>query len=214
MRACAHASLIAALCLPTAMMFSACASGSPPEASAPDGAKEKPEHPGDTKAETKPAEGAATPSANATTPNAPAATTTERKDPQTAADCKAVLSEIVNEPPKDGVVMNNAQPVEEGKSSRYTSMTDLVKSKRDAFRCCFDLWAKNNPGQRGKISFYWELSPDGTLKAANVVKEKSDVSAPEVESCMVDLAKSMTYPKSPNGQVTKFTMPFEFKAHR
>ena len=126
-----------------------------------------------------------------------------------------MLTEITNEPPSSGVVMNNAQSAKDpDASSRLTPMADVVKSKRDAFRCCFDLWAKNNPGQKGKVTFVFELAPDGTLKSSKVDPDKSDIKAPEVESCMVEVSKSLTYPKSPTGKVTIFSYPFEFKAHR
>ncbi|MDI3283182.1 AgmX/PglI C-terminal domain-containing protein [Polyangium sp. 15x6] len=213
MRACATASFFATLSLTFAALFSACASGSPPEASSPEASPDKAAS-GETatpKEEAKPGQGAATADQAA----APTPPPVQRKAPEKASDCKDMLAEITNEPPASGVVMNNAQTAgDAGASDRFQPMSDLIKSKRDAFRCCFDLWAKNNPGQKGKVAFTFELAPDGRLKEAKIKREDSDITAPEIESCMQDVAKGLTYPKSPSGKDTIFTYPFEFKARR
>jgi hypothetical protein len=212
MRACATASLFAVVSFAFTAMFSACASA-PPDATTPEGGN-KPAVEGesakkDDPSSTTPGEGQTAAGTSATTaPQAP------RKDPDSVADCKQLLTEITNNPPANGVVMNNAQAADAGTSDRFTPMSEVVQSKRDAFRCCFDLWAKKNPGQKAKVTFVFELAPDGTLKSSKVDHDKSDMHVPEVESCMVDVSKSMTYPKSPSGKVTLFSYPFEFKAHR
>lgn len=218
MRACTTATFVAFLGLAFAGTFSACASGSPPEATSPEGSADKPAADAKTdttekKDEPKAAgEGAtAAAPADATKATAPAA----KKEPQTAADCKEMLTELTNEPPAGGVVMNNAQQAKEGEtSSRLTPTAEVLKSKRNAFRCCFDLWAKNNKGQGGKVLFVLELAPDGALKSSKVDQDKSDIKAPEVESCMSEVAKSLTFPKSPTGKLTTVSYPFEFKALR
>lgn len=58
------------------------------------------------------------------------------------------------------------------------------------------------------------IKPDGTLKGVSFANAPNRVSAPDVESCMSDLAKSLTYPRSPSGKETKFTYPFDFKARK
>jgi len=216
MRACATASFFATLSLTFAALFSACASESPPEANSPEASPDKA-----TSGEGATApkdEAKATPGAAATDQGAGAAQTpppAARKAPEKASDCKDMLAEITNDPPESGVVMNNAQTAgDAGASDRFQPMSELVKSKRDAFRCCFDLWAKNNPGQKAKIAFTFELAPDGRLKQSKIKKEESDVTAPEIESCMQGVAQGLTYPKSPSGKDTLFTYPFEFKARR
>ncbi len=215
MRACVTASLFATFSFTFAALFSACASGAPPESTTPEASTEKPANgeaaakKDETKSETP---GAAAGDPGASTPPSAAAA---RKPPEKASDCKDMLAEITNEPPQSGVAMNNAQAAgDAGASDRFQPMTELVKSKRDAFRCCFDVWAKTNPGQKGKVAFTFELAPDGRLKTAKIKHEESDIHAPEIESCMQDVANGMTYPKSPTGKDTLFTYPFEFKARR
>jgi hypothetical protein len=135
------------------------------------------------------------------------------KAPTSVADCKEMLTEITNDPPDAGVVMNNAMTASDaGSSDRLQPMVDLMKSKRDAFRCCFDLWAAKNRGAEGGVTFVINLKPDGTLNEAHVDQAQSKIKAPEVESCMVDLAKTLTYPKSPSGKETMYKHRFDFKA--
>ena len=106
--------------------------------------------------------------------------------------------------------MNNASP--DAGSTRLQPMMELIGQKRDGFRCCFDIWAKDHPGVNGRVTFNFELKPDGTLIKAESDKTESTITAPEVESCMVDLAKSLTYPKSPTGKQTTYRHRFDFKA--
>jgi hypothetical protein len=147
----------------------------------------------------------------------PPATTTERLKaaPRSAADCKQVLSDITNAVPDAGVVMNNAMTAgDAGRSDRFQPVAELIKSKNDAYRCCFDLWARKHPEAAGKelpIKVQWNLKADGTLESAEVDKTASQLDEPEVSSCMVDISKSLTYPPSPSGKLTKFTYVFQFK---
>lgn len=119
-------------------------------------------------------------------------------------------STITNEPPAGGRVVANAAPT--AGSDRMQAMMDLIKDKRDGFRKCFDLWGKKNPGQAGKIAFQFFLKPDGTLEKAAFKADEGDIHTPEVETCMIDFAKTLTYPKSSVGKDTVYTHRFEFKA--
>jgi hypothetical protein len=125
------------------------------------------------------------------------------------------VSDITNDPPANGVALNNAMTTKDaGASDRLAPLTDLIRSKRDGFRCCFDIYAKTHPGAHGGVKMVIELKSDGTVKNVSFADAPERVSAPEVESCMSDLAKGLAYPKSPSGKETKFTYPFDFKARR
>jgi hypothetical protein len=208
MRACATANVAALLAALSVGLVASCTGGSPPAQPPPV------------------ATGAPAPLASATptpppgpavTPPASSAASAEkpRKPPETARDCRDLVTEITNEPPEKGVVMNNAlTAADAGASDRMKPMIDLIKSKRDGFRCCFDLWTKGHPGESGRVTLRFDLAPDGTLKKAEVKQDESTVHAPELEACMVDLAKSLTYPRSPSGKQTELNYPFDFKARR
>jgi hypothetical protein len=59
-----------------------------------------------------------------------------------------------------------------------------------------------------------ELDREGAVTGVSFDDAPDRVAAPEVESCISDLAKGLAYPKSPSGKKTKFTYPFDFKARR
>jgi hypothetical protein len=201
MRACAvaHVGFLGLVAL--GALFAACSGGAAPP-SPPTGGGPDPQGSADLGASPAPAP----------PPPAPAAPI-PKKEPQTGADCKHLASVITNEPPSGGVVMNNAMTsADAGTSDRFASMVDIVKAKRDAFRCCFDLWGKNHRGGAGKVVAVWTLKPDGALEKIEVDAAKSTLRAPEVDACIVDVAKGLTYPPSPSKKMTTFTYPFDFKA--
>ncbi|WP_437758019.1 AgmX/PglI C-terminal domain-containing protein [Sorangium sp. So ce1389] len=220
MRPCATASAVFTGVLLAATLFAACSSGttppSPPESASP-GAAPPPESQPTGATESQPSAAAApgaadqgTAASGAAAPAQPAAG--RKKAPETVEDCKAIASEITNEPPDGGVVMNNAMTsADAGSSDRLQPLVDAIKARRDGFRCCFDLYARKHPGAQGRVTWQLKLKPDGTFEEATIVRDKSDVTAPQVESCMEELAKSITWARSPSGKETVLTYPFDFK---
>ena len=200
MRACATANAVFLGLACATLGFAACSSGSTP-----------PQPP--------PAPDAVATSPTAAAPIAPAAVAPEapksKPQPRTAADCKVLISEITNDPPAGAVALNNAQTARDaGATDRLEALTNLIKSKRDAFRCCFDVWAKDHAGAQGSMRLVLKLKPDGALTSVEFDDVPNRVSAPEVEGCIGDLAKSLTYPASPSGKETKFRYPFDFRARK
>ncbi|WP_437280724.1 AgmX/PglI C-terminal domain-containing protein [Sorangium sp. So ce375] len=227
MRPCATASAVFTGVLLAAALFAACSSGTAPP-SQPDSAPlgtSPPSPPPASQPTPATAPGAADPGATApgaadpgaTAPGAAAPAQPDRpasrkKAPETVEDCKVIASEITNEPPDGGVVMNNAMTgADAGSSDRLQPLVDAIKARRDGFRCCFDLYARKHPGAQGRITWQLKLKPDGTFEEASIVRDKSDVTAPQIESCMEELAKSVTWARSPSGKETVLTYPFDFK---
>ena len=216
MRPCATASAVftGVLLAATLSLSGACSSGtappSPPD-SASLGASPTPASQPPTAADP----GAAAPGATdpgAAAPAQPDKPAARKKAPETVEDCKVIASEITNEPPEGGVVMNNAMTsADAGSSDRLQPLVDAIKARRDGFRCCFDLYARKHPGAQGRVTWQLKLKPDGTFEEATIVRDKSDVTAPQVESCMAELAKSTTWARSPSGKETVLTYPFDFK---
>jgi hypothetical protein len=200
MRACASANAVFLGLVVSTLGFAACAGGStPPEAPPTQAATAAP----------------ATLSSVAPLPFQSPDAVKGKPNPQTPSDCRDLVSDITNDPPDGGVFLNNAMTAKDaGSSDRGASMTDIVRSHRDGFRCCFDLWAKTHAGAQGGMKMIIELEPDGAVTKVSFDDAANRVSAPEVESCMIDLAKGLAYPKSPSGKKTKFTYPFDFKARR
>jgi hypothetical protein len=207
MRACAVTNAITLGLLLAVAGFAACAGGQAPPSPSPS-------TPGSVMVE-----GSPTPTAVASlATSAPLIDPPKKPPPQSAADCKQALSDVVNVPPASGVVMNNAMTAgDAGPADRFQAMTELMKSKNDAFRCCFDLWSKNHKDQAGReipLKLVINLKPDGTLVSSSLDASASQLDDAEVTSCMLDLTKAMSYPRSPKGMDTKFTYTFFFKVRR
>lgn len=214
MRPCATASAVFTGVLLAATLFVACSSGTSPP-SPPDSASLGASPPSASPPAASQPTAAADPVAadlGAAAPAQPDKPAARKKAPETVEDCKVIASEITNEPPEGGVVMNNAMTsADAGSSDRLQPLVDAIKARRDGFRCCFDLYARKHPGAQGRVTWQLKLKPDGTFEEATIVRDKSDVTAPQVESCMAELAKSITWARSPSGKETVLTYPFDFK---
>jgi hypothetical protein len=198
MRACATANAVVIGLVLSSVGFAACSSSSPPQ---PVAGPDAP--PPSGSAADMPSEVAPPPDMSA------------KKAPTTMAECKDIIGNgsAPNDPP-NGTVMNNAMTAgDAGSSDRMQGLVDIVKGRRDGFRCCYDLWSKKNPGQEGKIVMVWSLKAKGELDKVTVDATKSTLKAPDVEACMINIASSLAYPPSPSAKVTTFSYPFEFRAH-
>jgi hypothetical protein len=137
--------------------------------------------------------------------------------PPPAETAAAVGSaESINEPPDAGTVMNNAQPAADaGSSDRLEGIKNAVLASREKFRACFDTWAKTNAaGKEVNVMLSIKLNPDGSFVSAAFDTSKTDLSDKTAESCMVEVAKSLSYPASPSGKETTYRHPFVFKARK
>lgn len=163
--------------------------------------------------------------AHPTTSAPPRASTGEAATPDAAASGsetpgpgpgEAGSAELVNEPPDGGVVMNNAQPSKDaGSSDRLEGIKDAVVKSRDRFRACFDAWAKTNTaGKEVNVLLVIKIDPKGAFMSAAFDPAKTDLTDKTAETCMVDVAKSLTYPESPSGKETTYRHPFAFKARK
>jgi hypothetical protein len=131
--------------------------------------------------------------------------------PASASDCKDLASESSGAA-SAGAPMSNATLVPgAAPSDRFLPLTELIKSKRPAFRCCFDVWAKKSASAAGDVRMVVKLAPDGSVKDVSFADTANRLQAPPVEACISDIAKSLKYPKSPAGKETTFTFPFNFK---
>jgi hypothetical protein len=126
-----------------------------------------------------------------------------------ARGCQSPTSRIVNSPPAGGVVFNNAMHRKDaGNLDRLQGVVDAVGAHANSFRCCFDVWAAQNPGVVGKLLLEIELAADGALSAARVNAERSTVAEAVTVACVLEVARSAAYPASPAGRATLVEVPF------
>jgi hypothetical protein len=150
---------------------------------------------------------------------APGATSTPAPTPSaaptSAADCTDLAVDITNDPPDGGVPMNNATTAgDAGSSDRLATILERVQKHRQRFRCCFDLWGRNHPGEEVKVTLSLELEPDGKLAKASFKRDETQLDDTGVEGCMRDVAAKIDFPPSPSGKLTTYNHRFQFKARR
>jgi hypothetical protein len=137
---------------------------------------------------------------------APAATTASPAasappKPKTAAECKALTSKVTTP------VLNQ--------TDTQLQMRDLFQAYHETFRCCFDaLYAPQNPGVGGKVVLLVHIDANGTFESTEIVAAETTVPSTEVQQCMVDIAKSLPYPKPLSGKDITYRRNFDFKPRR
>lgn len=225
MRTCATAHAIFTVLAAGVWTFAACSGSQTPEAGAgpePPAPTAEPEpeasHP------VKPTENAEASSVEGDAAGPDAADQKSRAAIMAAKCSDPMVSMITgkgeSEVPEKGVVMNNAQPNTKDKSGndakeksdRFQPIIEVISKKRPVFRCCFDLWSKENPGKSGSVTLSLHLDPKGRVLATSWVPGASTLEAPLVGECIAQTARKLEYPSSPSGKETTLNYPFKFNA--
>jgi TonB family protein len=93
------------------------------------------------------------------------------------------------------------------------SMNDIraiVAGNRDGFRACYDRAQKTHPGIKGTFMLKFVLNPDGSVKSAEADPAKSEIHAPELETCAVSTLRGLKFPPSRRGMESTVNYPFDF----
>jgi hypothetical protein len=94
-------------------------------------------------------------------------------------------------------------------------MREFFQAYHETFRCCFDaLFAAQNPGVSGKVALAVNIDANGDFASAEVLPEGTTVQSTEVRACIIDIAKSLTYPKPASGKDIRYLRNLDFKARR
>jgi len=140
-------------------------------------------------------------------------------DGQTAAQAKTVAAP---KPPTPTVADCKTMAQKAATSVPTTSGNDVQKQFDDTFqvyqepfRCCFDaLYAPQAPRMNGQVALDVKVNHEGKLIGAEVLSTESNITMPEMHTCMIDIAKTMPYPKPANDSAVDYKRVFQFKAHR
>jgi TonB family protein len=96
--------------------------------------------------------------------------------------------------------------------TRTTAMIqETVKANRQPVRDCYDKGRKEIGDLKGTMTIKFTLDPDGKVKKAELVLERSDIKAPSVVTCAIDAIKKIKFPPSSRGMETTVDYPFDFK---
>jgi outer membrane biosynthesis protein TonB len=86
----------------------------------------------------------------------------------------------------------------------------VVAQNREGFRACFDRAAQAHTGLKGTFTLKFVLSPDGSVKSAEADPAKSQIHAPEMETCAVAVLRGIKFPISRRGMESTVSYPFDF----
>jgi TonB family protein len=98
----------------------------------------------------------------------------------------------------------------EGPDRSLDDIRAIVTNNRDTFRACYDKAAKSRPGIKGTFTLKFVVSPDGTVKSAEADATKSDIHAPELDTCAATAFKALKFPPSKRGMESSGHYPFNF----
>jgi hypothetical protein len=121
--------------------------------------------------------------------------------PKTAAECKAAALKVL--------------PPAGNQADTQLQMRAFFDTYHEAFRCCFDaLWAAQNKGASGTVVLLTSIDASGAFSAAEIEAASTSVQSAEVQTCMIDIAKALTYPKPLSGKDIQYKRVFNFSPRR
>jgi len=144
---------------------------------------------------------AAPPASAAPTAAAAAAAKPAPEKPKTAAECKVLAATT----PAPVITATDTQ----------VQMREHFQAYHETFRCCFDnLFAPQNPGVSGKVALAVNIDASGSFASAEILTAETTVNSPEAQACIIEIAKSLTYPRPASGKDIRYQRNFDFKARR
>ena len=87
----------------------------------------------------------------------------------------------------------------------------VIAGNRERVRACYDAAQKNDPAIQGDLVVAFVINPDGSVKDAEVLAQESEIHSPELDSCAIDVLKTLKFPPSSRGLESKVNFPFNFK---
>lgn len=115
-------------------------------------------------------------------------------------------------PPGSAKPWNNAQS--DGNAPTGDRSLDdyrkIIQDNRDKFRRCYEVSLKAHPGIKGNVTLKFVLTPKGEVKEAFIDKGASEITEPDLETCMVAVLKTLSFPPSKRGMESTVRYPFNF----
>lgn len=89
-------------------------------------------------------------------------------------------------------------------------ISEVLQAHGASFNQCYAKALAASPGLAGTVTLVIVISPQGTVPHAEVVDESSTLDNPEVQTCLIDEAKTLQFDKPVGGRVVTH-YPLEFK---
>lgn len=153
-----------------------------------------------------------------------ASQTTPVEEPAPAGDTlgSSEATDIPPEPTADGAPDDSAPagdgspaagPAEQESDRDLAQIQSIVSSdqNRKPVRACYEKAQKEIPDLKGTMTIKFVLDPEGNVKSAELVPERSDIKSPDVANCAIAVIKGLKFPRSPKGMETTVNYPYNFK---
>lgn len=86
----------------------------------------------------------------------------------------------------------------------------VVRRHTNETRHCFERALQSHPNLEGRVEAQFIISPNGTVTAANI--HGSTLRHRATEACVLDVVRRMSFPATPNGNISIVTYPWAFSA--
>lgn len=127
----------------------------------------------------------------------------ESPAPRTAAECAA----LATKPTAAGQAGSASQPQKQ--------LDDVFQAHHETFRCCVDALGAPTAGRVDEtVALVVTLDSAGKLTSSDIVLPETSAQAPDVQACVIDVAKALAYPKPGNDMDVRYKRVFHFKARR
>ena len=115
--------------------------------------------------------------------------------------------------PLDGSSGDDAPQVAgvKGEPRDVNTMGKIVIAYRGCVRRCYEKAREKLPNLKGDMTIKMVVTPKGKVKEAAVDMDRSDIFAPMVVDCAIDVLKQLNYGEHPEGMETTLNYPFNFK---
>ena len=115
-------------------------------------------------------------------------------------------------PPSSASAWNNAQsdgkaPTTDRNIADYQA---IIQNNRDRFRTCYEASLAAHPGIKGRAMLRFVLAPNGTVKEAGLERSNSDITEDDLDRCMGEAVRKLSFPPSKKGMETTVRYPFHF----
>lgn len=88
----------------------------------------------------------------------------------------------------------------------------VVRSNLAIFKKCYEDSYKNDNTLEGKIVITWNIDSEGTVLKSWIKSTK--MNNKNVEDCLLEKVKTLTFPKAPQGTVAEVQYPFIFQGKK
>ncbi len=85
-----------------------------------------------------------------------------------------------------------------------------IRSKAQLAKSCYAESLKQNKDIKGTLELRFTIDDKGKLTSIEVLRDKSTISDPQLENCIIDIYKQAVVPASAYGTVTTVNYPFNF----